>query len=163
MFGKRAVLYYLTPDTRATWGNINATTGRNESATAPTNLVEIGSAKDVTVPGDRPSSEQHDRGTNFATFDVGALRTGAAFQLNKRTTVEAGVTALRSASLIQNATIALAILDGADDVVGTTGLWADFVVEQFEESQPEEGHIVYNVVVKPFDSGVDPEFVEVIA
>ena len=162
MFGKSALLYYQSTGTRATWGAINNTTGRNEGNTAPANLAVIGAVKDLTLPADRPSAEQTDRGSNFATFDVGALRTGASFKLNKRTTEEAGVTALRSAFLLREP-IALAVLDGADDVVGTTGLWADFKVSKFPENQPEEGHMDFDVEILPYDSGVDPEFVEVIA
>ena len=45
-------------------------------------------------------------------------------------------------------------------MVGVTGLWADFKVSKFNESQPEEGHIAYDVEIVPYDSGVDPEFVE---
>ena len=162
MFGKSALLYYQSTGTRATWGAINNTTGRNEANTAPSNLVEIGAVKDLTLDGDRPSADQTDRGSNFATFDTGALRGGASFKLNARTTEEAGVTAIKSAWLL-NETLAMAVLNAADDVTGTVGLWADFKVEKFVENQPEEGHIDYDVSIKPYDSGVDPEYVELIA
>ena len=162
MFGKSACLYYLSTGVRATWGTINAATGRHEASTAPTNLAEIESVKDLTLDGDRPSGEQTDRGANIAMSDTGAMRTGLSFKLNKRKTEEAGVTALRTAWLL-NTPIALAALDGEDDTVGTKGLWADFKVTKFVEPQPEEGHMDYDVAVAPYDSGVDPEFVQVTA
>ena len=95
MFGKSCLLYYLSTGTRATWGSINTATGRHEATTAPADLAEIGAAKDVTLNGDRPSSEHTDRGTNIATYDTGALRGPVSFQLNRRTTEEAGVAAIK--------------------------------------------------------------------
>ena len=162
MFGKYACLYYLNTGTRASWGTLNEATGRHEATAAPSNLTEIESVKDLTLDGDRPSSEQTDRGANIATGDTGAMRTGLSFKLNKRKTEEAGVTALRTAWLL-NEPIALAALDNEQDYVGATGLWTDFKVTKFVEPQPEEGHMDYDVAVVPYDSGVEPEFVELTA
>ena len=57
--------------------------------------------------------------------------------------------------------LAVAILDGAKDTVGTMGLWADFKVTSFTKSEPlEEGQTV-SVTIKPAYSTVAPEWVKV--
>ena len=85
-----------------------------------------------------------------------------SFSLNHRTSADTGREALRSA-FQNNTVIALAILNGASDTVGVKGLWGDFKVAKFTENQPEGDHVTYDVEVVPYDSGVDPEWVEVAA
>jgi len=158
MLGKNCKTYYLTTGTRATWGSVGSS-GRHEGE-APSNLVLIESCKDVTTPGERKVAQQSDRGAAWETGDTGAFTGNLVIKLNHRTSADAGRTALETA-MLTNQPIALAMLDGASDVAGSKGLWADFKVAKFPRNEPEEGHVTYDYELVPYDSGVAPEFVEV--
>ncbi len=148
-----AKLYYLTPGPRATWGS---------PAAAPAGLTEIKSARDLKIPGTRPTHDTTDRGSgDFETEDTGKIQAKLTFQCTKRTT-DAGRDALKTA-FQADTVIALAILDGASTTAGTKGLWADCKVTKFEEDHPLKEGKVFDVEVTMTQSDVAPEWVEVTA
>lgn len=165
MLGRNCKAYYLSSGTRASWGSQNSTTGRYEAASAPANLSEITSVKEITLPGERDASAQSDRGADVNTEDTGGWSGRLAIKLNHRKTDAARVAL--NAAFILNTPIALAVLNGASDVVGSTGLWADWKVTKFVENQPETEHTTYDVELCLYDgpdgSEVEPEWVELTA
>ena len=166
MLGRNCKAYYLNAaaSTRTTWGDLNATSGRHE-ASAPPTLVEITSLKDVTLPGERDAAEISDRGADAKTEDTGAWGGRLTLVMNHRAS-DAARDALNAAFILNNP-ISLAILNGDKATAGSRGLWADFKVVKWEESQPEADHVVYNIDVALYDgpdgSGVAPEWVETIS
>ena len=160
MLGRNCKAYYLSVGSRATWGAADGS-GRHKGA-APANLVEIASAKDVTLPGDRMNAVQTDRGSDYETGDTGAMQGNLTLTLNHRTSDAARV-ALETAFIL-NTAIAIAVLNGAKATLGVTGLWADFKVIKFVENQPEGDHVTYDVELMPYSQAtVAPEFVQVTA
>lgn len=162
MLGRNCKAYYLSTGTRATWGTQNSTTGRHEATTAPTNLTEITSVKEINLPGERNAAAQSDRGADVNTEDTGAWSGRLSMKLNHRKTDAARVAL--NAAFILNTPIPLAILNGASNVVGTTGLWAEFKVTKFVENQPETEHTNYDLELCLYDGPdggeVAPEWVE---
>lgn len=162
MLGKRCKLYYQSTGTRATWGTQDETSGRHEASSAPANLVEIASVKNVTLPSERATATNKDRGANWETGDVGPMTGSVQITLNHRAT-DAGRTALEAAYILDEQ-IALAILDKESDEVGAKGLWADFKVSKYQRNEPEDGPVTYDVELIPYDqAAVDPEWVELVS
>ena len=160
MLGRKCKAYYLSTGTRATWGTLSGTTGRNTGA-APANLAEIASAKDITLPGERMSATQSDRGSDYETGDTGAKQGNVTLTLNHRAGTDAARAALEAAFLL-NTPIAVAFLNGDKATSGVKGLWADWKVVKFQESQPETEHVTYDVELMPYsEAAVAPEFVQV--
>ncbi len=159
MLGRKCKAYYLSTGSRATWGALSGTTGRNTGA-APANLTEIPSAKDITLPGERMAATQSDRGSDYETGDTGAKQGNVTLAINHRGTDTARA-ALEAAFLL-NTPIAVAILNGDKATSGVKGLWADWKVVKFQESQPEKDHVTYEVELMPYsEATVPPEFVQV--
>jgi hypothetical protein len=161
MLGRKCKAYYLSTGTRATWGTLDAATGRHEGA-APANLTAIESVKDVKLPGDRMNATQTDRGAAVESGDTGAIQGTVTVTLNRRAT-DAGRTALETAFLL-NTPIAMAFLTGDSATAGVRGLWADWKVTKFVENQPESDHVTYDVELIPYsEAAVDLEWIEVTA
>ncbi len=162
MLGKRCKGYFLSTGTRASWGTQDTTTGRYEATSAPASLTEIPSIKSVTIPSERSTATSKDRGADWEAGDTGPMTGGVQIQLNHRAT-DAGRDALEAAYFLDDP-IALALLDKASDVVGAKGLWADYKVSKFARNEPEDGPVVYDVELIPYDqAAVDPEWVELTA
>lgn len=163
MLGKHCKVYYLSDGDRESWGLVDSDTGRATDV-APADLDEIKSIKDLTLPGERDAAESSDRGADVKTEDTGAWGGRLTLTLNHRTTDDARVAL--EAAFITRSPIALAILNGDKDVGGVTGLWADFLVVKFEESQPEKEHVTYSVELALYDvpgaTVVPPEWVECV-
>ena len=161
MLGRNCKAYY-TAGTRASWGTLDATSGRYKGA-APAGLTEIESVKDLTTPGERDAAETSDRGTDYKSEDTGAWGGRVTLTLNHRAT-DTSRQALNKA-FITNKPIAIAILNGDKATSGVTGLWAEFKVVKWEESQPEKEHVTYSVELALYDgpdgAGIAPEWVQV--
>jgi hypothetical protein len=161
MLGKHCKAYYLAT-ARASWGTLDATSGRYKGA-APAGLTEIESAKDVTVPGERDAAEASDRGADHKSEDTGAWGGRVTLTLNHRHT-DTARQAINKA-FITNKPIPIAILNGDKATSGVTGLWAEFKVVKWEESQPEKEHVTYSVELALYDgpdgAGIAPQWVQV--
>ena len=159
ILGLDAKLYYLSTGVRATWGT--ATAGIHTAA-APSNLAEIESVRDVTVNIEKGEADVSTRGNNGWKANLGTLKDGSIDVVAIWDKEDAALLAVLSAFLT-NANIAIAALDGAEDVVGTQGLWADMQVMNFTKGEPlEEGQTV-NFTLKPALTSVAPEWVKVSA
>ena len=156
MLGRKCKAYYLA-DTRASWGTLDVATGRYEGV-AP-ELTEIESVKDITLPGERMAATQSDRGSDYETGDTGAMQGNVTLTLNHRAT-DAARDALQAA-FFNDARIPVAILNGDKDLATTTGVWCDWKVVKFQESQPETDHVTYDVELIPDStSAIGPEWVQ---
>lgn len=156
--GMNGKMYYLSTGERATWGPPD-TDGIHEGP-APANLTEMGNVRDVTLNLEEGEADVTTRANDGWRATEPTLKEGSIEFEMVYDPADAGFTKILSAWLNRTA-IALAVLDAAQDVVGTMGLWADFKVLSFSKSEPlEEGQTV-SVTVKPTYSTVAPEWVKV--
>lgn len=150
--GMLAKLYRLSSGTRAAW----------PVSGAPANLTEVTNVRDVTLNLETGEADVTTRGNNGWKATIATLKDGSIeFEMVWDPT-DAGFTALKDA-YFNNTAIALAVLDGAKDVVGSQGLWADFSVTNLSREEPLEEAIKAKVTVKPTYSAVSPEWVTVAA
>jgi hypothetical protein len=148
--GMQAKLYRLSVGLRAAW----------PVSGAPANLLELGNVKDVTLNLETGEADVTTRANNgwkatIATLKEGSLEFEAIWD-----TTDAGFGALKDA-YFNNTPIALAILDGSKDVVGSQGLWADFSVTNLTREEPLEDAIKAKVTLKPTYSAIPPAWVTV--
>ncbi|MCA9249808.1 MAG: hypothetical protein KDA54_01620 [Phycisphaerales bacterium] len=158
--GMDGKMYFLSTGSRATWGTADGD-GINQGA-APSNLTEIGNARDVTLNLEQGEADVTTRSNGGWRATDPTLKDGSVeFEMIYDPT-DAGFTKIL-ASWLARTTIAMAILDGDKATAGVMGLWADFKVINFSKSEPlEEGQTV-SVTVKPTYSTVAPEWVRVTA
>jgi len=148
--GMQAKLYRLSTGLRGAW----------PVSGAPANLLELGNVKDVTLNLETGEADVTTRANNgwkatIATLKEGSLEFEAIWD-----TSDAGFGALKDA-YFNNTPIAMAILDGAKDVVGSQGLWADFSVTNLTREEPLEDAIKAKVTLKPTYSAIPPAWVTV--
>ena len=128
------------------------------------NLTLIGNIRNVKGTAAKAMADVATRESGgIKTYKGTLIDVGYEFELIWKNTVaaKANVEALRDA-FYSNLTLAMAFLDGASDVDGTTGIWADWEIEKFDELQGNEEVLVYTVSVKPAETAVAPEAVEVV-
>ena len=156
--GMDAKLYYLSTGERASWGTAD-TDGIHEGS-APASLIEMGNARDVTLNLEQGEADVTTRSNSGWRATEPTLKEGSVEFEMIYDPADAGFTKVLGAWL-NRTPIAMAILDGAKDLAGVMGLWADFKVISFTKSEPlEEGQTV-SVTIKPAYSAVAPEWVRV--
>lgn len=148
--GMQAKLYRLTVGVRAAW----------PGAGAPANLVELGNVKDVTLNLETGEADVTTRANSGWKATIATLKEGSVEFEMIWDPSDGGFTALKDA-YFNNTSVALAILDGAKDVVGSQGLWADFSVTNLTREEPLEDAIKAKVTLKPTYSAVPPAWVTV--
>lgn len=159
--GFQAQIYYLAT-TRATW-NATVTAGFHVGP-APSDLVKVGSVRDCSIEAEKNRVDASSRDTGGTEVAIGALmKVPINFKIIWAP-ADAGQAALLAAFLSPTpTTVALAILDGDQATVGTTGWWGDWTVLKMSEGQNlQEGQIV-DVTIEPGPSAVNTERVQVSA
>ena len=153
--GRKCKLYYLSTGSREAW----------PASGSPSNLVEITNIKgDLTLPLNRSSSEDSDRGDDYEKVSVGRIQNEINFQLlvSKKTAAIAAIDAFLTANL-SGEPMVLATLSGDKDTTGIIGVYGDYAVTKFEEKQPgNAGRRYWDVSVQPAAGYDDPEPVEVV-
>lgn len=142
--------YRQTSGTRAAWPATGA---------AP-NLDEIVNVKSETLSSEKTTADVTTRGALGWRQKVAALKDASIDIEMVYDTTDADFTAMQTAYL-DNSVIALAFLDGESDVVGTKGLWADFMVTKMGMPRELEGAVVVTFTVEITYSAVAPEWVTV--
>jgi len=150
--GMQAKLYRLSTGVRAAW----------PSSGAPANLVELSNVKDVTLNLETGEADVTTRANNGWKATIATLKEGSVEFEMIWDPSDAGFSAMKDA-YFNNTAVALAILDGAKDVVGSQGLWADFSVTNLTREEPLEDAIKAKVTVKPTYSAISPAWVTVAA
>lgn len=148
--GMQAKLYRLSSGVRAAW----------PASGAPANLVEIGNVKDLTLNLETGEADITTRQNGGWKATIATLKEGSIEFESVWDTSDGGFAALKDAFL-NNTSIALAILDGSKDVVGSEGLWADFSVTNLTREEPLAEAILAKVTLKPTYSAVPPAWVVV--
>ncbi|MDL5053358.1 phage tail tube protein [Oscillatoria laete-virens NRMC-F 0139] len=150
--GMQAKLYRQSTGVRAAW----PATG------APANLVELSNVKDVTLNLETGEADVTTRANNGWKATIATLKEGSVEFEMIWDPSDAGFSAMKDA-YFNNTPVALAILDGAKDVAGSQGLWADFSVTNLTREEPLEDAIKAKVTVKPTYSAIPPAWVTVAA
>lgn len=125
-------------------------TALNDSANTPAlaTWIECGNARDLTINLETGEADITTRGNGGWKATVATLKDGSIdFEMIWRpgdTFFDAVQTAWAGSS-----EIALAALDGADDVDGSQGLASNFTVTNFSRSEPLEEAVKVSVTVKP--------------
>jgi hypothetical protein len=154
-------LYRLSTGTRASWGTADSD-GVHEG-TAPGNLDEIASARDVTKSWENTEIEGGtSRGSLMKKYRSGT--TGVSLEITMPYDNDDADYVALLGSLLGREVIALAVLDGDKATTDTMGLWADFEVMSKSDPEPLEEEVVVTFVLRPSaQSSVDPEIVRVTA
>lgn len=150
--GMLAKVYRLTSGVRAAW----------PSSGAPANLVEIGNVKDLTLNLETGEADVTTRQNSGWKATIATLKEGSIEFEMLWDPSDGGFAAMKDA-YFNNSSIALVILDGSKDVVGSEGLWADFSVTNLTREEPLSEAISAKVTVKPTYSAVPPQWVTVAA
>jgi len=150
--GMNARLYRLSTGVRAAW----------PVSGAPANLVELSNVTDVTLNLETGEADVTTRANNGWKATIATLKEGSLEFESIWDPSDAGFSALKDA-YFNNTAIALAVLDGPKDVVGSQGLWADFSVTNLTREEPLEDAIKAKVTVKPTYSAIPPAWVTVAA
>jgi len=148
-------LYYLSTGDRASW---DGSTDTIVSGSAPANLTEIDITRDVTLGLEKTEVDGSARDSTFEQV-LTALKK-APVEIQIRWESGSAFNAFRDA-FFNDTQIALAVLDGASDTVGSCGLWADFEVLSFKRTETLEGLVVADITCKPGVSDVKPQWVTV--
>jgi len=148
--GMQAKLYRLSSGVRAAWPNSGA----------PANLVPLDNAQDVTLSMETGEADVTTRANNGFKATVGTLRSGSVDLAMIWDAADDGFRAVQEA-FFQNKPLALAVLDGPKEEVGTQGLWADFSVINFSRQEPLAEAITAKVTLKPTYSAIPPAWVTV--
>lgn len=150
VLGLNAKMYRLSTGTRAAW----PATG------APKNLEEMTNVRDVTVNLETGEADVTTRGGSGWRQTAQTLKDGTVEFEMIHDPGDEDFTAIQEAWL-NGTNIALAVLDGASTDAGVQGLWADFQITNFSQSQPLEEAMTISVTAKPARSSVAPEWVTV--
>lgn len=148
--GMQAKLYRLTAGVRAAW----------PGAGAPANLAELSNVTDLMLNLETGESDVSTRSNNGWRATIATLKDGSLEFESVWDASDAGFSALKD-SYFNNTPIALAVLDGLKDVVGSQGLWADFSVTNLTREEPLSEAIKAKVTLKPTYSAVPPAWVTV--
>lgn len=147
VLGMNCKLYRQTTGTREAWP---------ASGAAP-NLDEVTNVKDVTVNLETGQADTTTRAASGWRTTAATLKDGSVEFEMVWNTSDADFTAIQTA-WSNSTSIAIAVLDGASDTAGTQGLWADFSVTNFTQSQPLEEAATASVTLKPANTDVAPEW-----
>ena len=148
--GMQAKLYRLETGPRAAW----------PASGAPAGLAALDNVQDVTLSLETGEADVTTRANNGYKATVATLKQGSVEFTMIWSSDDPGFKAVQEA-YFQNKPIALAVLDGPMDTVGTQGLWADFSVTNFSRQEPLAEAITAKVTVKPTYSNVPPAWVTV--
>lgn len=152
--GFDAKIFRLTTGTRASWAVGGA------DGPAPSNLSEITNVMDNNLGLESDEVDVTTRALAGWKGTQGGLKNGSVeFQMLWDPT-DTHFTALQAAWLA-GTNVALAVLDGDQDDVGSQGLWADFQVISFTRGEPIADKLTASVVLKPGVSSVAPQWVTV--
>lgn len=127
ILGLNHKLYYQSTGPRAAW----PATG------APSNLVEITNARDVTFSGDGATADVSTRGGGKFRQMASTLNDAEVEFEMIYDTDDTAFTFMRAA-WIAGTVFGVAVLDGDSATAGTEGLWLDAVVTGFEWNQELE-------------------------
>lgn len=152
VIGLDAKMYRLGNGTRAEW----------PAAGAPEGLVEMKNVKDVTVNLETGEADVTTRGGIGWRQTAATLKDGSVEFEMIHDPSDSDFGAIKDAWL-NGTNIALAVLDGPSDEAGVQGLWADFQITNFSQSQPLEEALSYSVTAKPARSAVAPAWITVAA
>lgn len=158
MRGMDGKLYRLSSGSRATWGT--ADSDGVHQGSAPANLTEVTNVRDLDFNAEQGEADSSSRANDGWETAEPTLKNGTVEFDMVKDTADAGFNAFRRSWLL-NEVIACAVLDGSKDVAGTEGLWADFKVMNFSESQPLREVITVSVTLRPARTTVPPEMVRV--
>lgn len=158
--GFKAVAYFLSTGTRATWGTHDS--DDVAEGVAPTGLTEMGNIKDLTINLSKGESDATTRKNKGWEATLPTLKSGQLQFQMQWDPADASFAAVFKA-WSTDSTIAIAALDGDKATVGTEGLWADFAVIGFEKSEPLKEAQSVSVTLKPAYADVAPEWVRVAA
>lgn len=150
ILGLDAKMYRQTTGTRAAWP---------ATGTAP-DLEEMGNVKDVTINLETGEADVTTRGGSGWRQTASTLKDGTVEFEMIHDPGDTDFTAIKNAWL-NGTNIAMAVLDGASDTAGVQGLWADFQITNFSQSQPLEEAMTYSVTAKPARSDVAPAWITV--
>ena len=126
--GRDAKLYYKASGTYAspTWAE----------------LKRIG---DVTIGGEKATSDLAIRETPNDKVSVGGLKFPISFTYYKRRAVADTIFAALLASFMNNTVMDIAAMDQAIATIGATGLRGPYVVTKFERGEPINDSVAYAV------------------
>lgn len=150
VLGLNAKAYRLKSGTRAAW----------PASGAPTDLELMNNVKDVTINLETGEADVTTRGGSGWRQTAATLKDGSVEFEMIHDPGDADFTAIQAAWL-NGTNIAMAFLDGASDTAGVSGLWADFQITNFSQSQPLEEAMTISVTAKPARSDVAPEWITV--
>ncbi len=105
-------------------------------------ILRIG---DVTIGGEKSTSDLAIRETPNDKVSVGGLKFPISFTYYKRRAVADTVFAALFASFMNNTTLDIAAMDQAIATVGATGVRGPYVCTKCERSEPINDSVVYNV------------------
>jgi len=109
--------------------------------------VAISHIQDLTRADQRSRSDVSGKGEDIKTFDVGARAIETSFKL---VCVRADASqVIFAAALVARTPIQLLVLNGTTAVNGAKGINADWYIEKFDESQPLDGNLTYDVTIVP--------------
>jgi hypothetical protein len=158
--GYKAKLYFLSTGTRASWGAADGE-GR-ASGPAPMNLTEVPNVEDINIPLD-------DEKANVTTRNSGGFKAYLPTLTDVEISIpqvydvtDTGFLALLKAKLTKTS-IALAILEGANSVLGVEGLWGDFIVHGMEKGEKLGDAQMVTWKVAPAFTAVPMEWIIVAA
>lgn len=150
ILGMNCKLYRQTTGTRAAWP---------ASGAAP-NLDEVGNVRDATINLETGEADTTTRGNNGWRSTEATLKDGSVEFEMVWDNSDADFTAIKDA-YFNSTTIALAALTGVSTTAGVQGLWADFSITNFSQTQGLEDAVVVSVTAKPAFSAVATEWVTV--
>lgn len=150
VLGMNCKLYYQSTGTRAAWPATGA---------AP-DLVEITNVRDATINLETGEADTTTRGNSGWRSTEATLRDGSVEFEMVWDSSDAAFTAIKNA-YFNATTIALAALTGDSATAGSEGLWADFSITNFSQTQGLEDAVVVSVTAKPAYSAVSTAWVTV--
>ena len=113
---------------------------------APT-WVAVPHIQDLTRADSRARSDVSGKGEDIKTYDVAARAIETSFKL-VAVRADAALVIFKTAHAARSP-VQLAVLDGTTAVTGATGINADWFIEKFDEGQPLDGNLTYDVVIVP--------------
>jgi hypothetical protein len=148
---------YHSTITRATWG---AATAGVHGGAAPNNLTEMTTVKDASFKIDVETADVSVRGGGgFKAYLATLVDIEATLTIPYDPT-DASFIALMGAQL-QKIAIPIALLDGDKATVNTQGVWADWLVTAANKTEELSGAQMFEFTLKPIQSTVPPEWVQV--